>query len=72
MCMCMCGVEMQVMEYMCTLIHSMLSIMQSLGTAYFSDSIKDFINKVLAPDPSRRMTLQDIKKHPWYLGETMS
>lgn len=41
-------------------------------TAYFSDSIKDFINKVLAPDPTRRMTLQDIKKHPWYLGETMS
>lgn len=40
-------------------------------SARFSDSFKDFINKLLLPDPSKRMRMEDIKRHPWYLGETI-
>lgn len=41
-------------------------------SAYFSDQTKDFINKILNPDPTKRMTIQDIKKHPWYNGSIVS
>jgi serine/threonine protein kinase len=41
-------------------------------SAYFSDATKDFINKILNPDPTKRLTIADIKKHPWYTGSTIS
>lgn len=41
-------------------------------SAYFSDSTKDFINKILQPDPAKRMTVADIKKHPWFNGPVIS
>jgi len=40
--------------------------------AYFSESTKDFINKILQPDPAKRITIDDIKKHPWFNGTTIS
>jgi len=41
-------------------------------TAYFSDLVKDFLNKILCPDVSKRMTLAEMQKHPWFLGPTIS
>lgn len=41
-------------------------------TVYFSDGIKDLINKILSPDPSQRISLTDIKTHPWFIGPTIS
>jgi serine/threonine protein kinase len=32
-------------------------------TAYFSDLVKDFLNKILCPDVSKRMTLAEMQKH---------
>jgi len=40
--------------------------------AYFSENTKDFINKILQPDPAKRITVEDIKKHPWFTGTTIS
>jgi hypothetical protein len=41
-------------------------------SAYFSEPTKDFINKVLEPDPQRRITLEAMKKHPWFNGRTIA
>jgi len=41
-------------------------------TAYFSDLVKDLLNKLLAPDPSKRITMAQLQKHPWMLGPTIS
>jgi len=41
-------------------------------SAYFSDSVKDLINKILATDPAKRITLSAIKSHEWYSGDTIS
>jgi len=41
-------------------------------SAYFSESTKDFINKILNPDPTKRITLADMKKHQWFEGTTIS
>jgi len=30
---------------------------------------KDFIQKLLEPTPSKRITLDEIKRHPWMQGE---
>jgi len=40
--------------------------------AYFSDSTKHFINKILCVDPTKRLTIEGIKKHPWFNGPTIS
>jgi serine/threonine protein kinase len=40
--------------------------------AYFSETTKDFINKILQPDPTKRITVADIKKHAWFNGPTIS
>jgi len=40
-------------------------------SAYFSDATKDFINKILNPDPTKRLTIADIRKHPWFTGATI-
>lgn len=41
-------------------------------TAYFSDLVKDFLNKILCPDVNKRMKLEELQKHPWFLGPTIS
>jgi len=37
----------------------------------FSEGAKDLLNKILCPDPSRRITINDIRKHPWFNGPTL-
>lgn len=32
-----------------------------------SDDCKDLITRIFVPDPNQRITLQDIKQHPWFL-----
>jgi len=41
-------------------------------SAYFSDQTKDFINKILNPDPEKRISIADMKKHPWWNGTTIT
>ena len=41
-------------------------------TAYFSDLVKDFLNKILCPDVNKRMKIEELMKHPWFLGPTIS
>lgn len=43
-----------------------------LRNAYFSENAKDFINKILCPDPAKRITIAEIKKHVWFNGPTLS
>lgn len=31
-----------------------------------SRECRDLLNRILVPDPSRRVTLQDIQRHQWY------
>jgi len=41
-------------------------------SAYFSDQTKDFLNKILNPDPEKRISIADMKKHPWWKGTTIT
>jgi len=41
-------------------------------SAYFSDQTKDFINKILNPDAEKRISIADMKKHPWWKGATIT
>jgi serine/threonine protein kinase len=41
-------------------------------SAYFSEQTKDFINKILNADAAKRMSIADMKKHPWWKGATVS
>jgi serine/threonine protein kinase len=41
-------------------------------SAYFSDQTKDFINKILNPDAEKRISITDMKKHPWWKGATIT
>lgn len=34
--------------------------------ATFSDTLKDLIRNLLRRDPSRRLTLEEIRRHPWF------
>lgn len=38
---------------------------------YFSDISKSFIAEMLNPVPHLRIKLEDLKKHEWFLGETL-
>jgi len=40
--------------------------------AFFSEDAKDFINKVLEPNPTERMTLAQILEHPWFTGSVLT
>jgi len=40
--------------------------------AYFSEHTKDFINKLLCVDPEKRISISDMKKHPWWKGQTIT
>jgi len=41
-------------------------------SAYFSDQTKDFLNKILNPDPEKRISIADMKKHAWWKGTTIT
>jgi len=41
-------------------------------SAYFSEQTKDFINKILNPDAAKRISIADMKKHPWWRGAIVS
>lgn len=40
------------------------------GKNFFSDEFKDLMNAMLSLDPSLRLSIAEIKAHPWYKGET--
>lgn len=37
--------------------------------SYLSECSKDLISKMLVTDPLKRMTIEDIRKHPWFLRD---
>lgn len=37
--------------------------------SYLSECSKDLISKMLVTDPLKRMTIDDIRKHPWFLRD---
>jgi len=39
--------------------------------AYFSEQTKDFTNKLLSIDPEKRLSISEMKKHPWWKGPTI-
>lgn len=39
---------------------------------FFSEDFKDLINKLLCPDPARRMSLEDAMRHKWMSGERLN
>jgi serine/threonine protein kinase len=34
---------------------------------YISSEVSDLINRMLQPNPVKRITMKEIKDHPWYL-----
>ena len=36
---------------------------------FISDEVKDLINRMLQPNPVKRITMKEIKEHPWYLKD---
>lgn len=40
-------------------------------TATFSPQAKDLLTRIFAVDPVDRLTLDEIKEHPWFNGETL-
>ena len=36
---------------------------------YVSTDVKDLINRMLQPNPVKRITMKEIKDHPWYLKD---
>lgn len=40
--------------------------------AYFSDQFQDLINKMLCIDPEKRITLDAVRRHPWFTGLTLT
>jgi len=41
-------------------------------SVHFSEGFKDLVNKILCPDPSTRISLDDIQRHEWYNGDRMN
>lgn len=38
---------------------------------FFNDNFKDLINKMLSLKPEERLTIEQIKQHPWYTGDVV-
>lgn len=36
---------------------------------YISTEVKDLINRMLQPNPVKRITMRELKDHPWYLRD---
>ena len=34
---------------------------------YITPEVRDLINRMLQPNPVKRITMKEIKDHPWYL-----
>lgn len=43
-----------------------------MRTMYFSPVVQDLINKMLEPNPAKRISIANIKKHEWYNGPVLS
>jgi serine/threonine protein kinase len=41
-------------------------------SAYFSDTAKDLVNKILSPEASKRITIDQIEEHDWFKGPVLS
>jgi serine/threonine protein kinase len=41
-------------------------------SVYFSEAAKDLINKMLAPNPANRISMEAIAQHPWLKGSLIS
>lgn len=41
-------------------------------SAYFPDSFQDLINKMLCVDHEKRITIEAVRRHPWFTGPTLS
>ena len=39
--------------------------------AYLHKDVQDLINRMLTVDPEERITIAEIKKHPWYTSKNM-
>jgi len=35
------------------------------GEAFFSDNFKDLISRMVSYDPSKRMSIEEVRAHPW-------
>lgn len=40
-------------------------------SAYFSDLLKDLINRLLAVDPAKRISLTEVQQHAWFRGDVV-
>jgi serine/threonine protein kinase len=36
---------------------------------FISGDVKDLINRMLQPNPVKRIAMREIKEHPWYLKD---
>jgi serine/threonine protein kinase len=43
-----------------------------MRTVYFSPIVQDLINKMLEPNPKKRITIAEIRKHEWFNGPVIS
>lgn len=39
---------------------------------FFPEAFKDLLNKMLAYDPSKRLSMEELRNHPWVKGEIMT
>ena len=39
---------------------------------FISDEVKDLINRMLQPNPVKRITIKEIRDHPWYARDLPS
>lgn len=46
--------------------------LQKTGKNCYSEEFKDFISTMFSADPSWRLTISEIKAHPWYNGPILS
>jgi serine/threonine protein kinase len=51
-----------------------LNVQKQTGhqTQFFSDDLKDMLNSLFAYDPVLRMTISELKSHPWFQGDTVT
>lgn len=42
------------------------------GQNFFSEDFRNLMNSMLSLDPAQRLSLAEVKAHPWYQGKTLS
>lgn len=45
---------------------------KTAGGQFFHENFKNLMNSMLALDPAQRLSLAEVKAHPWFNGETIS